>query len=144
MVVGVLFILLIPLGVSCAFRIDQQNNTQIITQLSQQSTQLQQVQDQLSRATTSQDINTALTRLYPQSRLPETNNPQLLKSQLLDKVAQIQKSLKAQAGAKQASTRLLLVKNAVKSNLGALVCGVVFLLIWSKTRKLLRPNKQRV
>lgn len=143
LVVGVLFILLVPLGVSCAFRIDQQNKTQIITQLSQQSAQFQQLQDQLSKATSSQDISTALTRLYPQGRLLETNNPQLLRSQLLSKVAQVQKSLKAQAAAKQASTRLLLVKNVVKYNLGALVCGVVFILIWSKTRKLLKLNRQR-
>lgn len=143
LVVGILFILLIPLGVSCAFRIEQQNKMQIITQLSQQSAQIQQLQDQLSKATTSQDITTALTRLYPQGRLLETNNPQLIKSQLLSKVAQLQKGLKEQAEAKQSSTRLLLIKNAVKYNLGALVCGVVFLSIWSKTRKVLKLNKQR-
>ena len=143
LVVGVLFILLIPLGVSCTFRIEQQNKMNIISQLSQQSAQFQQVQDQLSKATTPEEINTALTRLYPQGRVPSTNNPQLLKTQLLTKVAEVQKSLKAQAEAKQADTRLILVKNAVKYNLGALVCGVVFLFIWSKTRKILKLNKQR-
>ena len=140
LVVGVLFILLIPLGVSCTFRIEQQNQLQISTQLSQQTTQLQQMQDQLSKATTVQDINNVLIRLNPNGRFIESNNPQLIRSQLLSEIAQTEKKVKAIANEKQANARLLLVKNALNYNLAALVCGVVFPSIWGKTRRVLKSN----
>jgi len=52
---GVIYIV-DTLGVSCTFRIEQQNQLQVLAQLSQQTTQLQQMQDQLSNYN-SQDIN---------------------------------------------------------------------------------------
>ena len=140
LVVGVLFILLVPLGVSCTFRIEQQNQLQIITQLSQQMTQMQQMEDQLSNATTVQDINNVLIRLNPQGGFLESSNPQLIRSQLLSQIAQAEKKVKSQANEKQANARLLLVKTALKYNLAALVCGIVFVLIWGKTRSVLEFN----
>lgn len=140
LVVGVLFILLVPLGVSCTFRLEQQNQLQIITQLSQQMTQMQQMEDQLSNATTVQDINNVLMRLNPQGGFLESSNPQLIRSQLLSQIAQAEKKVKSQADEKQANARLLLVKNALKYSLAALVCGIVFVIIWGKTRRVLEFN----
>lgn len=141
LVVGVLFILLVPLGVSCTFRIDQQNKMQLVNQLSQQTARLQELQAQLSKATTANEINNILTRLNPQSRLVENNNPVLLKNRLLSEIAKAQKRAKTQTEANQANTRLLLLKNAVKSILGALVSGIVFITIWDKTRKVLKVRR---
>lgn len=140
LVVGVLFLLLLPLGVSCTWRLDQQNKLK----LTQQAAQLQQLKDQVSKATTAQEIGNILTRLSPQSRPPEINNPQQLKSKLLSEIAQAEKKVNAQAEANIANTRLLLVKNALKWNLGALVCGVVFLSIWRSTSRVLKANRGRV
>lgn len=142
LVVGMLFILLLPLGVSASFRIYQQNNLQLTSQLSKQTAEIKQVQDTLNQATTAEDINSILARLNPQGRLPETNNPQLLKKQLLSEVAKAQKIAKDQTEANQTKARLLLVKNALKSLLGALVCGIVFFTIWDQTRKVLKVNRR--
>ena len=51
LVVGVLFILLVPLGVSSSVRIDQQNQQQLTSQLNQQTTQIQQLRNVVSKAT---------------------------------------------------------------------------------------------
>lgn len=138
LVVGILFLLLIPLGVSSSLRLAQQNQQQLATQLNQQTAQLQQVQDVLAKATTPQEINSVLSRLNPQGRPPAINNPQQVKSQLLSQLTQARNRASAQAAASGTSARQVLIRNAVKSLLGALVCGVVFLSIWRRTGKMLR------
>ncbi len=138
LVVGILFLLLIPLGVSSSWRLAQQNQQQLTTQLNQQTAQLQQVQDVLAKATTAQEINSVLSRLNPQGRPPAINNPEQVKSQLLSQLTQARNRALAQAEASRTSARQVLIRNAVKSLLGALVCGVVFLSIWRITGKMLR------
>lgn len=144
LVVGVLFLLLIPLGISSSWRLAQQNQQQVNTQLTQQTAQLQQVQNVLSKATTAQEINSVLSRLNPQGRPPAINNPQQVKSRLLSQLAEAKNRAQAEAQASRASARLILVKNALKSLLGALVSGVVFLTIWRKTYKVLKDGKRRL
>lgn len=141
LVVGVLFLLLIPLGISSSWRLAQQNQQQVNTQLTQQTAQLQQVQNVLSKATTAQEINSVLSRLNPQGRPPAINNPQQVKSRLLSQLAEAKNRAQAEAQASRASARLILVKNALKSLLGALVSGVVFLTLWRKTRRMLRVSR---
>lgn len=141
LVVGVLFLLLIPLGISSSWRLAQQNQQQVNTQLTQQTAQLQQVQNVLSKATTAQEINSVLSRLNPQGRPPAINNPQQVKSRLLSQLAEAKNRAQAEAQASRASARLILVKNALKSLLGALVSGVVFLTIWRKSRRMLRVSR---
>ncbi len=138
LVVGILFLLLIPLGVSSSLRLAQQNQQQLTTQLNQQTAQLQQVQDVLAKATTAQEINSVLSRLNPQGRPPAINNPEQVKSQLLSQLTQARNRALAQAEASRTNARQVLIRNAVKSLLGALVCGVVFLSIWRRTGKMLR------
>lgn len=137
-VVGILFLLLIPLGVSSSLRLAQQNQQQLTTQLNQQTAQLQQVQDVLAKATTSQEINSVLSRLNPQGPPPAINNPQQVKTQLLSQLTQARNRALAQAEASRTNARQVLIRNAVKSLLGALVCGVAFLSIWRRTGKMLR------
>ena len=144
LVAGVLFVLLVPLGVSSGFRIYQQNNQQLSSQLNQQTTQMKQVRELLNKATTSAELSSILARLNPRGRAPEIRNPEQVKSQLLSEIAQTEKRVKAQVEAKRADTRTGLVKNAIKSILGALVSGIVFLSIWGKTHKLLKVSKQKV
>lgn len=141
LVVGVLFLLLIPLGASSSWRLSQQSQLQANAQLDQQTAQLQQLQSALSKATTPQEITSVLSRLNPQGRPPAINNPQQVKTRLLSELTAAQRRAQAQAAANRANTRQVLVKNALKSLLGALVSGVVFLTIWRKTRRMLRASR---
>lgn len=143
LVVAVLFLLLIPLGISSALRLDQASEQEISNLINQRSTQVQQLKDQLSKATTAQDIEQVLARLNPQGRPPQINNPQEVKSRLLANLDQADKSVKSQAEAKQANTRLVLIKNVLKSSLGAAVSSVVFFSLWRSNRRALKVNRGR-
>jgi len=144
LVVGILFLLLIPLSISASWRINQQNQQQFATQLNRQTAQIGQLKTQLNRATTAQELSNVLSRLNPQGRAPQINNPQQAKNQLLAQISQAENRAQEQAEARQANARLVLVKNAVKSLLGALVAGGVFLSIWYQIRRLLKGSEQKI
>jgi len=141
LVVGVLFLLLLPLGLTTTWRLDQQQ-MEISTQINQRTTQVQQLKDQLSKATTAQQLGQVLTRINPQSPPPQINNPEQLKTRLLSELAQAQGKLATQAEENR-SNRQGLLKAALKSNLGALVSGVVFVNLWRNNRKALKVDRRR-
>ena len=143
LVVGVLFILLVPLGVSASVRIDQQNQQQLTSQLNQQTTQIQQLRNVVSKATTAEELGSILARLNPQRGVPQINDPQQLKTQLLSQATQAEKKIKDQTATNRGNARQELLKRAIKSLLGALVCGAVFLTIWNYTHKVLKVSKPK-
>lgn len=143
LVVALLFFLLIPLGLSASVRIDQQSSQQLSAQVSQQTTQLQQLEAVLNKATTPAEIQNILTRLNPQGGVVSAQNLPQIKTQLLTRIAEGQRQIKTQAANNRANAQRLLVKNAVKSLLGALVAGTIFLMLWRQTNRALKANRQR-
>jgi hypothetical protein len=133
LLIGVLYLLLIPLALGNTWRINNQNNAQVVAQSSQRLSQVQQIKSQLNNATP-QELNNLLSRLNSQGRAPNIGNSGELKNQLVSEIAQAEKNLKTQSEAAQASARLALLKNSVKWNLGALVSGVLFIHVWYATR----------
>jgi hypothetical protein len=87
----------------------------------------------LNNAKTDQDINNVFHALNKQGNLPNIKNPQNLKTQLLSQITQLEKNLNDQTKAIQNDKHQELIKNSVKWNLGALVCGVAFIWIWRAT-----------
>jgi len=143
LVAGLLFFLLIPLGLSASVRIDQQSSQQLSAQVNQQATQLQQLEAVLNKATTPAEIQSILTRLNPQGGVVSAQNLPQIKSQLLTRIAEGQRQIKTQAANNRANAQRLLVKNAIKSLLGALVSGTIFLMLWRQTNRALKANRQR-
>ena len=139
LVVGVLFLLLIPLCISSALRIEQQNNSQ----LSQKTTQIQQLKQELNAATTPTQITEVLTRLNPQAATAKIADPQAVKRQVLEKLTQAEQQVGKQQAAQQANNSFSLLKNAVKLVLGSLVSGTVFVIVWRKTLKIIQASKSR-
>lgn len=132
-VLGVLFLLLIPLCISDAIRINNLNNDGINTQITQQVAQIQQFEQQLNKAT-DQDLANLYTRINSQNPTPEIKNSQELKSRLLTEAQTSQSKLKSQAEATRKNRNLGLLKNSVKWCLGALIAGDLFIRIWQATR----------
>lgn len=143
LVAGLLFILLIPLGLSASVRIDQQSSQQLSAQVNQQTTQLQQLEAVLNKATTPAEIQSILTRLNPQGGVVSAQNLPQVKTQLLTRIAEGQRQIKTQAATNRANAQRLLVKNAIKSLLGALVSGTIFIMLWRQTNRALKANRQR-
>ena len=130
---GILLILLVPLGITNTWRIHNQNNLQTNQQSSQQLAQVQQVKELLTNSKTNQDINQIFQSLNPNANIPELQNPQEVRSQLLSQIQQLENNVKNQTQAVQKNNRQKLIRNSVKRNLGALVCAVAFIWIWSST-----------
>lgn len=133
LVFGILFLLLIPLGITNTIRINNLNNFQINAQLSQRITQLQQLNDQLISAGTDEDINRILTQLNFQGRPPEIRNYQEFKNKIISDIPTAQKQIQANLENTRQSQKINLIKNSVKWNLGAIISGALFIYIWRLT-----------
>ncbi|HEY9844741.1 MAG TPA: HpsJ family protein [Candidatus Caenarcaniphilales bacterium] len=137
LLVGILFLLLIPMTLSAAWRINDQTSLRLRTQYTQQMSQVQQLKGQLSKATAT-ELETLLSR---QGRSVNQQNTQELKQQFFSEITAAETRIKQQSETAQTNARQSLIKNFLKWNLGALVCSVLFLQIWNLTRWVRRASK---
>lgn len=93
LLVGLVYLLMLPLGVADTWRIYYGINAQITAQVSQQSQQLQQLKGQLNQATTDEQLKQLVASLAPQGRSLEIKNPQASKDQFLTEISQAQQSI---------------------------------------------------
>ena len=133
LLLGVLYLLMLPLGVADTWRIYNANRAEISAQVAQQSQPLQQLKVKLSEAKTDDQLQKLFASLTPQKRIPQIKQPQSVKDQLLTKISQTQRNIQTQADTVGASQRQSLLKNSIKWNLGALVVGTLFIVIWRLT-----------
>ena len=134
LVLGLIFFLMVPLGISDTLRINEQNEQRASGQFNQQKAQIQQVKSLITNSTTAPELETLKRQLnIPDTNL-NTNNPDELKKQLLARVTQVENNLAVQAPAEQRRSRNGLLKKSLKWNVGALVSGFVFITMWLKTR----------
>lgn len=128
LLVGILLLLLSPLLIVDSLRLKNQINHQINTEVTQQLSQFERIEKQVSQGT-DKDITNAMTRLNQGTPL-DIKNPQEVKSKLLAEINQAKGKIRTQTETTWADRRLALVKNTVKWLLGALVLGVLFIYIW--------------
>lgn len=133
LVVGILYFLLVPLSISSIVRIEQQNSAQITTRLEQ----IQQLKAQIEQAQTSADVSAILSRINPQTTLPKIENPEAVKQQLIASLSQNERSLQAQAASRE-NNFWNQIESAIKVSLGSLISGMLFIVIWHKTRKIIK------
>ena len=133
LLVGLLYLLMLPLGIADTWRLYYGMNAQVNTQLSQQNQQLQQIKGQLTQATTDEQIKHLVASLTPQKRSVEIKNPQASKDQFLAQISQAEKNIKNQADSVRTNQSQALIKNSVKWHVGALIAGTLFILIWHLT-----------
>ncbi|MGB7416984.1 MAG: HpsJ family protein [Thermosynechococcaceae cyanobacterium] len=141
LLIGLLYLLLIGLGVSSTVRIDRDNNQQITVRARQTKTQLEQVQSEFQAANTVEKMETLLGRLDSQGRAPEIANDeqfQTAKEQFGKFIDQGQKRLSGQVETTRKTQRLGLLKNSLKWNLGALLSSALFISIWRGTADIRR------
>ncbi len=130
LLVGVLYLLMVPLGIVNAGRIYHANNAQIATQVSDQSQRLQQVKAKLNQAKTDQQLKQLVAAVTPPGRSLQIKNHQTVKKQSLARVSQAEQSIILQSDRVRSNQTQVLIKNALKSSLGALISGVLFIWIW--------------
>ena len=130
LVVGLVYLLMIPLGVTDTWRIYYASKAQITNQIYQQSQSFEQIKDQLSQATTDEQFKKLAVDLNLQSSSLQVKNTQAFKDQLRNGIAQAERSIQVQAHIAQTNETQALIKDSLKWNVGALIAGTSFILIW--------------
>jgi hypothetical protein len=133
LVLGVGFILLVPLGILDTVRLNNQNNFQFNNKINQQSSQLQELGRQVTQASSLKDVTNLYIRLEGQPPPPQIQDPQQLKNKLLSDITQVANKAKTQAEAARGTQRFTLIKNSIGWNISTLLISIVFFLIWRIT-----------
>ncbi|WP_245395667.1 HpsJ-like protein, cyanoexosortase A-associated [Anthocerotibacter panamensis] len=131
LVVGVLFLALLPLGLNATWRINTANNRQISSQEVKQLAQIQQRKEQLNQAT-AKNLDDAFALLNRRG-FKGVNSGQQLKERLFSDVAALEKQIKENAEKDRTQLRLNLLRDAFRWNLGALFAGLVYIFLWRIT-----------
>jgi hypothetical protein len=142
--VGVLYFLLPPLLISVNVRLDQQFNTQVVTQVDQQTELLKRAEQRLAVTNTDAGLNALFLRItgtpapreFSAKPLPEKR--QLLQKQLTKAKPEIRKKIEATFS----DRRLTLFRSSIKLLLSSLISGFSFIYIWHLTRWI-RPQQPK-
>jgi hypothetical protein len=132
--IAIAYFLLVPLAITNAFRIDHNNNSQASTQMLQQSEEIRQFQQQVTEASDPQEIATLFAAINRLPGIPQLENPQATKQQMLDGLAQTEVTIQARSQANVKIAQKSLLKNTLRIVLSATIAGFAFLGIWRQSK----------
>lgn len=128
---GVLFILLIPLGLINTQRIDRETTEQLGIQQQARQEQL----NNLGEAIRTQDIPLEqLQQLGSAVGIEESGNRETLKQGILTQIEEEKAQLKDQVAIAKGERLQQLIRRTVRTNLGAFLIGVFLIRLWWETR----------
>ncbi|HIK38138.1 MAG: HpsJ family protein [Geminocystis sp.] len=134
-VMGLIFILTVPLGIANTFRIDREITSQINQQIQQQLNFVENTEKRLQSVKNKQEMLALIRELYNTNDTPPINTEGELaevKSNLSQNIKAFRNQLN-QSKLALRQQRKSLIKQSVKWNLGALISGVLFIIIWQMT-----------
>ncbi|MEO8891855.1 MAG: HpsJ family protein [Coleofasciculaceae cyanobacterium] len=136
LLVGVLFALLIPMGINNTVQLYASTDAQVAAQSRQQVSQVEEFKARLQKAE-GKELELMLTRLNRTGKSVPLNDLQLLnqfRAKFLSETDKGIESLKTGGEAAKKNQKLSLLASSAKVNLGALVCGILFVGVWHLTR----------
>ncbi len=134
LVISIAYFLLIPLAINNAFRIDHRNNTQANAQVLQQSADITTMQEQVLAAKTPQEIGALYATVNRLPGIPQLENPQATRQQMLDALAQTDASIQVNSEANIKIAQRGLIKNTLRVVLTTAIAGFAFLGIWQQSK----------
>ncbi|NES99910.1 MAG: hypothetical protein F6K61_04905 [Sphaerospermopsis sp. SIO1G1] len=141
LIIGVFYLLLLPLGINNSFTIYRGMNNQFLNQQGQQQEQLQKVNERLQATNSTQELNNLARALNIPSNNISGQSTQELKNNLAQQLQQaVENSTTTAKAAKQAKINSL-IKNSVRVNLGAVLSGVCLIAIWNMTAWIRRIDR---
>jgi hypothetical protein len=133
LIVGILFLLLIPLGISSTLLINKKNYAQISAKSNQQLANLQRFKKQLNSPKALKDIDQSLARINALPKKSGDKQP-VTRELLAKKIPEMESQINFQANARIEAMKFSLFKRSIKWNLGALIAGVLFILLGRSRR----------
>jgi hypothetical protein len=131
--IGIIYILMLPLGINNSLTLYKNINNQFLTQQGQQQEQLQKVNERLKAADSVPELNNLARILSIPTENLASQSTQELKTQLSQKIQQAAENATATATATKKMQIKGLIKNAVRINLGAIIAGIFLIIIWNMT-----------
>ena len=133
LILGLLYLLMLPLGINNSITIYNNTSAQITHQAVQQKEQFSKLSQQLNKANTNIELHNLDKIINPQSSTQSNDSPQELKNKLSSQVKTL--ALQASNTAKSAQGDLAnnLIKAAVKVNVGTVLAGVCLITVWHLT-----------
>lgn len=135
LLLGIIYFIIVPLGIVNTVRINTQINRQITVRLNQQKSVIEQVKKTVDGPINESQMQQLLARLNG-GRAPEIESPEELqqaKKQVSTFINQGENQLTKQVEVARSNQQFNLLKKSIKWNLGALIAGALFITMWRST-----------
>lgn len=130
---GILYLLMVPLGILNTVRLDETNKTQILSATDKQLGPIKTLKDQLEGVNSDAQLAAVLEEVQ-KGGLAIQPKPgesyETVKKDLTEFLTGAQRKIETQAKEARSTQQTRLFKSSLKWNLGALVAGVWFIGIW--------------
>lgn len=131
--IGIFYLLMWPLGINNSLTLYRSINNQFTTQQSQQQEQIQKITDKLTSVTSPQQLNSIAASLNIQTEPNSKQSPQDLKNKISQQIeTSAQNAINTANIAKREQIKNL-IKTAVRVNIGTIISGVCFIILWRLT-----------
>jgi len=132
LVVGVLYLLLIPLGLVNSARINLGTDTDIAFRLAKQNEQISNLKTQ-TEAASDDKVESFIAGIQSKSPNQKATTPQQLRDRWKKEIAQAKETAQQNADTERSAKLTQLIKDAAKANIGAAFAGTLFILFWRLT-----------
>jgi hypothetical protein len=133
LVIGIFYLLMLPLGINNSLTLYRTINNQFTTQQSQQQEQIQKITEKLKTVTSPQQLSSIAASLNIPIEPNSQQSPQDLKNKISQQIQNsAQNAINVANTAKREQTKNL-IKTAVRINLGTIISGVCFIILWRLT-----------
>ena len=134
LILGIVFILLIPLSISNSVRFYHGQNAKITFQINQRVEPMNKFRNKLKSANSLEQIkNTLQLKSRQRINIPNYVDAESLKLNLIKDINKREENLQLRAKKMRSQRVYKIVKNCVKWNLGLLISACIFLFIWKNT-----------
>ncbi len=134
LLLGVLYLLMIPLGIANTARLDTQRTAEVTEQFEAQITQLEALQERLQTVEALTPLRNLGQRLQLSESALQTEDPDALKQTLAKQLGLRIQGLERQAADQARERTVQLWERSIKWNLGALLASLFFVIAWRQSR----------
>lgn len=133
LVIGIFYLLMLPLGINNSLTLYRTINNQFTTQQSQQQEQIQKITEQFKTITSPQQLSSIAASLNIPIEPNSKQSPQELKNKISQQIQNsAQNAINVANTAKREQIKNL-IKTAVRINIGTIISGVCFIILWRLT-----------
>jgi hypothetical protein len=126
---GIVYFLMIPMGVSAAYRLYSSNNAQIFFQQKNGIAKVEEVRKNIVTAS-DQDLAGLQKQIPNNPTLSPIQSPDKFRQSLIDQLESELKAIKSQTQDSLNNNQISILKRTIKSMVGALIVGFIFVKFW--------------